>query len=155
MAPLLPELLRLIRGAEGLRLHVYRCPAGYPTIGWGHRVPDMTYPDITPERAEELFQQDVGHAQAGALALCPDLTGRRLAALTDLVFNVGAGALDGEDPRSLDDDAGVVKALRAGDWRDAAMRFRKWDHIRVDGVLVENEQIKQRREVGARWIEEG
>ena len=26
----------LIKEAEGLRLDAYLCPAGIPTIGWGH-----------------------------------------------------------------------------------------------------------------------
>lgn len=151
----LPELLRFIRSSEGLRLHVYRDRGGLPTIGWGHRVPDMAYPPITAERAEQLFEQDVRHAQLGALTLCPDLVGRRLAALTDLVFNVGAGALDGEKPDDPLDDAGVVKALRAHYWSDAADRFRKWNHVRIGGVLQEDPGLSKRRHVGACWIEEG
>lgn len=152
-----PELLALVRHEEGLRLKPYLCPAGYPTIGYGHRIPSMSHPPITMGEAESLLAVDVGIAERGALQLCPNLTTepRRLAALTDLVFNVGRDALDGVSPSDLTDDAGVVKCLRAKDWMGAAARFRRWDHAKVNGQLVELMGLKRRRETGAHWIEVG
>lgn len=152
-----PELLDLIQREEGCVLHPYLCPAGYPTIGYGHRIPSLSHPPITQYEADMLLRIDINIAERGALTLCPNLESEpdRLAALTDLVFNVGRDALDGDSPSDLTDDAGVIKCLRAGDWVGAAARFRRWDHAKVKGVLVELPGLKRRRETGAQWIERG
>lgn len=158
MAPdLTPELLALVKEAESFRAEPYLCPAGYPTIGYGHRIPSMRHPPITEPEAEGLLRVDLGWAQRAALALVPTLAlwPRRLAALTDLAFNVGRDALDGADPSDLRDDAGVVQALRRGDWIDAAARFRRWNKAKVNGALVPLPGLTARREAGARWILEG
>lgn len=152
-----PELVALVKEQEGLRLRPYLCPAGYPTIGWGHRIPSLSHPPITTAEAMLLLSADLSIAERGALGLCPDLLTepRRLAALTDLVFNVGRDALDGVSPSDLTDDAGVVRYLRNRDWLGAAARFRLWDHAKVNGMMVELAGLKKRREIGARWIEQG
>lgn len=154
---MIQELEDLVKHEEGLRLSPYFCPAGYPTIGYGHRIPSLAHPPITIDEAESLLWADLSIAERGALQLCPNLADEplRLAALTDLVFNVGRDALDGATPSDLTDDAGVVRCLRAGDWTGAAIRFRKWDHARVSGNLVELSGLKRRREIGAMWIEQG
>lgn len=152
-----PELIALVKREEGLVLTPYLCPAGYPTIGYGHRIPSMAHPPITAPEAEQLLVVDLGIAERGALKLCPNLQYKLgpISALTDLLFNVGRDALDGVDPSDLTDDAGVIKCLRAEDWAGAAARFRKWDHAKVNGVLVELPGLKRRRETGALWIEHG
>lgn len=151
------ELLDLIKREEGFRTKPYLCPAGYPTIGYGHRIPSMSHPPITQAEAEALLAVDVGIAERGALRLAPNLIKypARLAALTDLVFNVGRDALDGVDPDDLTDDSGVVKMLRAENWPVAAAKFRQWCHARVKGQLVALPGLIRRREVGAKWIENG
>lgn len=144
------ELMDFLRRKEGLSLIPYRDQAGLPTIGYGHLLPSMSVAPITEEQAEALLAADAEKAERHALVLAPELNSepRRLAALTDLVFNVGSGALVG---------SGVVKMLRAHNWPEAAKRFRKWNHVRnpKTGELEESEGLTRRREVGARWIEEG
>lgn len=144
------EHLALLRRIEGLRLKAYLCQAGYPTQGYGHRVPSLGVPPITVARAEQLLKEDVAVAEEQALELAPNLGAfpRRLAALTDLCFNVGAGALKG---------TGTVAAFKREDWKDAAARFRKWNHYRdpKTGDLLVDRSLTARRETGARWIEEG
>lgn len=142
------ELLTLVKHYEGLKLTPYLCPAGYPTIGYGHRVPSLAMPPITEAQATALLLADLQHARNLALLLAPGLTMecRRLNALTDLVFNVGDGALHGSS---------VVRYLNAQNWTAAAQAFRQWDHAHVHGHLVELPGLKARREVGARWIEQG
>ncbi len=149
-----PELVAHVKQAEGLRLRAYRCPAGYWTAGYGHRVPSSKT-TVTAGQADVWLVEDLRKAEQQALQLVPGLSGRRLDALTDLVFNVGLGALDGDNPDDPIDDAGVVRALRAGDWTLAATRFRQWCHARVDGALVALPGLVARRDVGARWILEG
>lgn len=160
---MMAELMALVQREEGLRLTPYLCPAGYPTIGYGHRIPSMQHPPITRVEAYDLLTIDLGIAERGAIALCPNLRLEplRLAALSDLVFNVGRDALDGESPSDLNDDAGVIKCLRASDWLGAAKLFRQWCHAKVKnkttGIieLVELAGLKRRREIGAQWIEYG
>jgi lysozyme len=87
--------LHLIRTFEGCRLHQYLCPAGKPTIGYGH----VIHPDdgiaspITIAQAEELLLEDlrpVAH-YVGALK---NITQSRFDALCSFAYNVGIGALD-------------------------------------------------------------
>lgn len=140
------DLVALVKQAEGLRLKAYICPAGYPTIGYGHRVDSLSHPPVTEAEAEEMLRADLAQAEAAALLLAPALTGPRLAALTDLIYNVGANAIKG---------SGVLRCLNAGDWPGAAARFRQWNKARVNGQLTPLPGLTKRREVGARWIEEG
>jgi lysozyme len=86
----------LIRRFEGCRLAPYRCPAGRPTIGYGHVVgPDEDFPacGITQAEAEALLAQDAARAAMGlARYLLIGLKQYQFDALTSFVFNVGAGA---------------------------------------------------------------
>lgn len=153
-----PRLLEAQHVWEGCVLHPYRDQLGLPTIGRGHRIPSMDYPDISQAEADRLFLADVAHAEQKALALAPNLKAhpRRLDALTDLVFNGGSRSLEGKDAQDPSDDAGVVKALRAENWPDAAARFRNYCHGHLpDGTVVKVGALVHRRSVGARWIEEG
>lgn len=162
------EVIDFTMRHEELRLKVYKCPAGYWTIGFGHRVDDPHYPRITKEQAYTWLLEDLQAAELAALKLCPNLwppphgTGmhaepRRLAALTDLVFNVGWGALDGRNPDDPVDDSRVVKALRLGYWEAAAAEFRQWCHARdpETGQMGTLPGLISRREEGAQWIEVG
>lgn len=49
----------LIKQSEGLRLKAYRCPAGVPTIGWGHTEGVKMGMRITQAQAEVLLIQDL------------------------------------------------------------------------------------------------
>lgn len=142
------EGLELARQSEGCSLVPYLDPVGLPTIGYGHRIPTMQHPPLEASDAEAILRADLLEAEAAALKLAPNLITnlRRLAALTDLVFNVGASKLMG---------SGVVSCLKAGDWAGAAARFRRWDKARVDGELVPLPGLTKRREIAAQWIEEG
>jgi len=146
--PEIPDaLLAHIKHYEGFCAVPYICPAGYPTVGYGHRIPSLDHPNVTEEEATALLLADVGEAQRKALLIVPGLTGLRLAALTDLIYNVGSGpALR---------NSGTVQALRDEDWPTAADKFRRWDKARDPhtGELRPLPGLTARREVGAQWIE--
>lgn len=150
-------LILHVKHFEGFRSTAYLCPAGYPTIGYGHRIPTLHYPPVDDMEATGWLLTDLSHAQRSALHLCPNLSGPRLDALTDLVYNVGTDALDGPSALDPTDDAGVIQALRREDWPEAAARFRKWCNARnpKTGTLEPLPGLVARREVGARWIEQG
>lgn len=115
----------LARRFEGLYLTPYLCPAGVPTIGYGATHYEdgtpvsLTDPRITHARAEALL---LWHVRArflpAVLRLCPGVDEpRRLAALIDFTFNLGAGSLRASTLR---------RRVNAGRWDDVPAELRKW-----------------------------
>jgi lysozyme len=51
--------IELIKAHEGLRLDAYLCPAGVPTIGYGHTYNVKMGDRITEEQAERLLIGDL------------------------------------------------------------------------------------------------
>ena len=88
--------LDLIKRFEGFSRTVYVCPAGYPTIGYGHVVKsdeDFTV-GIDAEQADELLRQDAGIAERAILRLINvPLTDGQFDALVSFTYNLGGGAL--------------------------------------------------------------
>lgn len=111
----------LIRHFEGLRLKPYLCPAGVPTIGYGHTGPRVTMssPPITRRIAELWLIEDAEKACRQALVLSPILAGQndRLAAIADFVFNLGAGRYRASTLR---------RRVDAGDWDGAREQLGRW-----------------------------
>lgn len=92
------EGLNLIKRFEGFSPNIYICPAGYPTIGYGHVVlaheRELLAAGITPAQATELLRKDVGIAERAVLRLISmPLTDGQFDALVSFTFNLGAGAL--------------------------------------------------------------
>jgi len=92
------EGLNLIKRFEGFSSTVYICPAGYPTIGYGHVVlaheQDQFETGISQAEATELLRKDVRIAERAVLRLISvPLTDGQFDALVSFTFNLGAGAL--------------------------------------------------------------
>ena len=92
------EGLDLIKRFEGFSPTIYICPAGYPTIGYGHVVltheRDQFATGITPAQANELLREDAAIAERAVLRLISvPLTDGQFDALVSFTFNLGAGAL--------------------------------------------------------------
>lgn len=88
--------LDLIKRFEGFSRTVYFCPAGYPTIGYGHVVKDNEdfSAGIDEAQAEELLRQDAQIAERAVLRLINvPLTDGRFDALVSFTYNLGGGAL--------------------------------------------------------------
>jgi lysozyme len=112
----------LIKRFEGLSPTVYICPAGYPTIGYGHVVkPDERQQfagGITTEQAETLLRQDVQTAESAVLRLITvPLTDGQFDALVSFTFNLGAGALQRSTLR---------RKINRRDYAAVPAEFRKW-----------------------------
>lgn len=136
--------LQLIKRSEGFRGRVYRDQAGFPTIGYGHKVranEDFTA-GIGEEQAERLLGSDVREAEQAVTRLVHvSLTQGQFDALVDFCFNLGAGRLAGSS---------LLRDLNAGRPAEAAAQLLRWDH--AGGV--ENVGLKARREAEyRRWTE--
>ena len=112
----------LIKQFEGFSPTVYICPAGYPTIGYGHVVKtqerEQFADGITTEQAETLLRQDVQTAERAVLPLITvPLTDGQFDALVSFTFNLGAGALQRSTLR---------RRVNRGDHAAVPAEFRKW-----------------------------
>lgn len=116
----------LCRQFEGLRLHPYICPAGYPTIGYGTVYkPDsskvtMDHPPITKETAEAWLVHELRHNYlVGVLRASPGLLAhpRALGALTDFAYNLGVARYRASTLRKRVDEQ---------DWPGAREQLALW-----------------------------
>lgn len=101
------------------RAHPYICPAGYWTIGYG-RLCDSKHPPITEDEAEVYLAHDLQAALAATLRYCPVLateSDRRLAAIVDFTFNLGAGRLQ---------TSALRRRINQRDWAAAGQELRRW-----------------------------
>jgi lysozyme len=101
------------------RAHPYICPAGYWTIGYGHLC-DPKHPPITEDEADIYLARDLQTALAATLRYCPVLATepeRRLAAIVDFTFNLGAGRLQTSTLR---------RRVNQRDWIAAGQELRRW-----------------------------
>ena len=83
----------LIRKYESLALKAYICPAGFPTIGWGHKITkgDRLGNEISLDQAEALLMADIAIAEAAVNALIKaPISQNQFDALVSFVFNLGA-----------------------------------------------------------------
>ena len=81
----------LIKEAEGLKLEAYRCPAGVPTIGWGHTKGVKMGQRITLAKAEDLLVEDLGPIERLLNGLKINFRQEQFDALVSWIFNLGAG----------------------------------------------------------------
>ena len=128
----------LIKRFEGFSPTVYICPAGYPTIGYGHVVKlqerERFAGGITAEQAEFLLRQDVQTAEYAVLRLITvPLTDGQFDALVSFTFNLGAGALQRSTLR---------RKINRRDYAAVPAEFRKW--VWAGGLKLEG--LVRRRE---------
>ncbi len=128
--------MELLKRSEGFRSRVYLDAAGFPTIGFGHR---MVHPESYPRgvndtQAETILASDVRETeQAVEHMVKVSLTQGQFDALVDFCFNLGAGRLASST---------LLKVLNRGRYEDAAQQLLLWDQ--ADGH--ENDALKTRRE---------
>ena len=122
----LAMLLPIIKDSENCELTAYPDPAsgGEPiTIGWG-AIGGIKLGDTwTRAQADERLERDALHAIDRAAALSPILTKagneKRWAAVSDFVYNLGAGSYA---------ESTFKKYIDAGKWSPASQECLKWCH---------------------------
>lgn len=135
--PVCRAAVELVKHFEGLSLDAYLCPAGVPTIGYGHTDGVRLGQTITEAQAEKLLQADLTEAAADVdrLVTVP-LTDAQRGALASFVFNLGPGALASST---------LLRLLNSGDTTGAAAQFTRWTKARVKGELVDLPGLVRRR----------
>lgn len=131
--------LSIIRDCEGLRTTSYRCPAGIPTIGYGHTGPEVKDGQtITKEEADRLLRDDVKVAERAIKRLVKvQLTQGQFDALVSFTFNLGAGNLQSST---------LLKKLNASDYAGAAEQFLVWNKAAgkvLPGLVKRRERERQ------------
>ena len=115
------EGLDLIKRFEGFRSRQYTDVAGFPTIGYGHRVvPPESFPgDVSEPQAAAILAGDVSAAELAIGRLVKvALTQGQFDALVDFCFNLGAGRLA---------NSTLLRCLNAGRYDAAAEQLLLWD----------------------------
>lgn len=120
---------------EGFRAEPYLCPAGFPTIGYGHVILDgEDYGTVTKAEALELLLADATREAAPVRkALTRQPTHHEADALISLAFNCGGSAIA---------KSTLVKAFNAGQLVTAGNEFLKWNKA---GGKVSNGLTKRRK----------
>lgn len=141
--------LDCVKGFEGYSGTAYLCPAGVPTIGYGHTssvtmasVKNMY--SITRSEAEKLLREDLGTAEDAVNKLVEvDLTQNQFDALVSFTFNVGAGAFK----RST-----LLKKLNAGNYDAVPVELMRWTR---GGGKVLTGLVKRREKEAEMWKNPG
>lgn len=113
--------LELIRSFEGFQPSIYKCPAGRPTIGFGHVVKDdEDFPNLlTVQDAYDLLKEDLKPVEEAIHETVDSLlSASQFDALASFIFNIGIGAWR---------ESSFLKRLKEGaDYYDASSEFLRW-----------------------------
>jgi lysozyme len=110
----------LIKAFEGFMPSTYICPAGHPTICYGHVVqPGEKFPEPMSESAcEDLLVADLPrYEQAVCRLIAVPLSDPCFDALVSFTFNLGEGALQASTLRRL---------INAGRLDECGPQFDRW-----------------------------
>ena len=124
---------------EGGSLIPYQDPAGFWTIGRGHKMqPTDAHVPITLDEQEALFQTDMLYTADGVNRLIyMPIAQCQFDALCDFAFNLGLGSLAGSTLR---------KRVNGGYFDEAADQFLVWNLCRdASGAYVANPGLTKRR----------
>lgn len=110
--------LDLVKHFEGLYTDAYICPAGIPTIGYGHTANVELGQSITHQEAEDILQSDMQKfADAVEKAIIVELNDNQFSALVSFAFNCGAGNLRAST---------LCRKLNAGDYDCVPSELARW-----------------------------
>lgn len=129
----------IIKAHEGWRAVRYLDTAGYPTIGWGHKLlPGETMTRITKAQGEAMLTADIERTRRGILPhITRPMHANEEAAAVSLAFNIGVNAFK---------NSTLLKKWNAGDKAGAAAEFLRWNKETKAGQLVPNAGLTARRE---------
>ena len=117
------RILKQLRQDEGLVLMPYRCPRGFWTIGYGHKIDDLlalilihncAAPTITESQAQDLLLADYSRAErdVDVVVGAVPMSEARRDALVMMAFNLGQPTFVGFRR--------MLSAVRREDWAEAS-----------------------------------
>lgn len=115
-----PEVAEFIKRWEGLKLDLYICDGGKPTVGYGHAFePHEPQPQrITQEQADEYLRSDLERIGSDVDSYIDvDIAQHEYDAILSLAFNVGPAAIK----RST-----LLRKVNDRRFDDAAHEFGRW-----------------------------
>lgn len=81
--------LQLIKDSEGLRLNAYKCPAGVPTIGYGHTKGVKMGMVIDKSKADDYLVEDIAPIERHLNKMGINFRQEQFDALVSWIFNIG------------------------------------------------------------------
>jgi lysozyme len=117
------KLLEMLKRHEGVEHHIYRCSAGFWTIGAGRNVDPQGGLGLSDDEVDYLLQNDIERVIKELSAEYPwfnSLDDVRKDAMIDISFNLGATRLRGFKR--------ALAAMEVADYKMAAKEFldSKW-----------------------------
>lgn len=105
---------------ENPPLKAYKCPAGAPTIGWGHTRGVRMDMVITKQLAERYLTNDLSDVSADlARYVSVPVSQNEYIALVDFVFNIGISRVKSST---------MLKYLNQGKYDLAASQIKRWTY---------------------------
>ncbi|MDX1923848.1 MAG: lysozyme [Rickettsiaceae bacterium] len=128
--------INIIKRFEGFRSEAYICPAGYKTIGYGHKIlPGENYVKICELEAEEILRKDLELAKCGVIRnISRNLSENQFSALCSFVYNLGSAALQRSTLRQ--------KINYGSDEEEICIEFAKWVYSggrKLPGLIARRE----------------
>ncbi len=126
------QAIELIKKFEGLSLVPYFCPAGYATIGYGHKITkNENHDKISCNMAHDLLLMDLAKIQFSVLNnIYYPLNQNQFGAIVSFTYNVGGGALQRSTLR---------QKINYGNLEEVGCELLKWVHIKgrkVSGLTL-------------------
>lgn len=116
------QAIELIKKFEGYSQVPYLCPAGYPTIGYGHKIAkNEKYDKISCHLAQDLLLIDLTKVQFSVLNnIHYPLNQNQFGAIVCFTYNVGGGALQRSTLR---------QKINYGNLEEVGQELLKWVHV--------------------------
>ena len=131
----------LLKEFEGLRLEAYLCPAGVPTIGYGHTRGDQLGTRISAEQADQLLTVDLERVRLQLMqSVKVPVSEGQFKALLSFAYNVGAAAVK---------DSTLLKYVNAGKFEAAEREFSRWVYSKGERLPGLERRRKREAEVFA------
>lgn len=141
----------LLKRLEGFRLVAYQDNAGFWTVGYGHRGPDVNMMTVwNQEKADLTLDRDIARFSAGVKAIlgeAVDLTDSQFSALVILCYNIGLHAFA---------NSTLLRVVQAGHYEAVPTQIARWNKVHLpSGAFVVDPGLVKRREAEIRLWSEG
>jgi len=127
----------LIKHFEGCETEAYLCPAGVPTIGYGHIKGVQMGDSITEAQAHEMLVEELDEYESYINDLVTvSLNQNQFDAMVSWVYNLGGGNLKAST---------LLKVLNSGDYSGVPEQIMRWN--KAGGRVLEG--LTRRRQAEA------